>query len=225
MSFDDEKTYPPTKQKLKRERKKGNIWVSTEFASSIFLGCACLFLIFIFSFISFEKIFQSIFLNLNELTVKGALKNAFSPILKQTILFLCLVFVCAIFGVVIQRGWIWKWKIHSGGFFKKRKKRWIFPLLKTAVSLIIAYAVLRVCKMTFASLFSSPSEKMRFIFQKMFILSGFLILAYFVLGIFDLIYQRWAYLKKMRMSKKEMEDEKREEETSKEVNSKRKGSF
>jgi len=119
----EQKTEKPTKQKLRKAKKKGQVAKSSFLAGAIVFAFA---LILIWGlqdlFINrFQKSMQLAFSQLGEPKIEGAFQNVLAPLLLPFCLTLLGIVIIAIGAHLFQTGWIWaveqikpKWRKKKG---------------------------------------------------------------------------------------------------------------
>jgi flagellar biosynthesis protein FlhB len=206
----EEKTEKPTKRKLKQAKERGEVAKSTELASTLLL-LGALLLFWGFSTI-LERRFKALFIStydfLNRSDPVESLYQAFSFLLYPTGFILVVLFLIALLAHFFQTGWIWSWpKSH-----KREPFRWFFLLLKLIAIASLGYFELKREKLAPHLFFVPLSEKVAYVFKKIFFLLLKIDLALLFLGICDFFYQKWRYHQQMRMTHQELKEEKREAE-------------
>jgi len=205
----EEKTEKPTQHKLKKTKERGVVAKSSELISALVLF-GSLALLWSFADIiegRFKQVFASLYFFLREPDI-GEASYLFLPLLYPTLLILVGIFLIGLFSQFLQIGWVWNWKRSR----KKAQCRWIFLSIKLGVVFSIGYMLLLKEKPFNNMLLASSSEKVIFIFKKVFFLLLKISVALLLLGICDFFYQKWKHYRQMHMTKQEVREEKRETE-------------
>lgn len=214
MTENEDKNLPPSQRKLKRERKRGNVWISLELTHGLFLSLCFVFLLLFFKISNFKNVFLVIFSNINHLSLQEALKLMFRPLWLSMLLFLVAVFISCIAVYIAQRGWTWNFSRKNSLFMMRRKKqRRPFFFLVFLGLIGVSIWILYPRDIFLLNSFLNDSSKLEVLLKQSIILLGVLLGVCIFFGIMDFFYQRWAYLRRMRMSKREREMESKDENT------------
>ena len=208
ISSMEEKTEKPSQRKLKQARERGEVAISTELTSALVLACGLLLLWFFSTVLKtrLEGIFTEVFSELNILDPEEGLKRVVLKMALPLTIFLVSLTAVAMAAQWVQTGWVWCRRKGK----KKAQSRIFFTLFKVAVIGAIGYFTMKVERPSL----HPPS------IQMLFSLLLKVALGLLILGIGDLIYQKWKFNQNMRMTKQELKDERRETEGDRQSKSK-----
>ena len=230
---DASKTEDPTPKRLEEARRKGQVPLSREMNSWLMLLAATL-LIMAFSqpMLSNTKEFLKFYLEQSH-ALPGApgglaiiMGGAFWEMMKILALPLIILMLAAFMGPFLQVGPLWAPEIIKPdlsklspikGFERLFSRRAVLEFLKGILKLsivsVVGVMLLRPFFGSIDHMVGLPMllmlDEMKFLVLRM--LAGTLI-AFLIIAVIDLVYQRMEFMKKMRMTKQELKDEYRQSE-------------
>lgn len=145
-----------------------------------------------------QGVFIEIFSHLNQLSTGEALAQAGGKVVCPLVSFLLCLWTLALAAHWIQGGWVWRRRRQGK---QKGSFRFFFTLLKVGVIGGIGYLFMRREQSMSASWVQTT------FFLLVQVTTGLV-----VLGLGDLIYQKWKYHHNMRMTRQEVKEERREAE-------------
>lgn len=211
-----ERTERPTKQKLKKARKKGEVAKSPFFAGAIVFVGGFLLLWGTGSILG-SRFAESMRAGLKETGLKeieleGSFHRVIGPLIFPVSLFLFGIFVIALASHLAQTGWVWSVERIQPKWRKKRTiRRFFLPILQFGVIAAAGYLAIRA-KLDPNFLFAPSKIQGEFLFKKIMILSIWVGGLLLFLGLCDFFYQKWRYYKMMHMTREEKKEELRETE-------------
>ncbi|MCH9611278.1 MAG: hypothetical protein S4CHLAM81_12160 [Chlamydiales bacterium] len=187
-----EKEFDPSRKKLLKARKKGQVVRSTELASALLL-----LLFFILLRLIGPKLYSALKTLFSFQIMDGFSNERLLPTLWPVITIMLILFLCSYLFHFIQTGFLFSWPKRG-----KKKLRLFFPLLKLVGLLGIFTILYRI----------EPKERTATSIFSTLYRGGFFFALYLViLGIFDYFYQKWIFMSQMRMTRQEKQEETRED--------------
>lgn len=230
MSGKESKTEKPTQKRLQDARRKGDIAKSKDLASSLSLGASLLFFILAVPFMG-QKILEFWRIRMKSITIgdwdvnflTATFRDGFYVYLLIFVPFFLVLTTMAIFTHSLQGGEFnlhfenIKFKTSKLNFFKGFKRvllsaqslmELLKSLVKVAVIAAIAYRIVKNDLDEIILLSDKPLSVSLHTMSRLFIkLAAAIILFLFVLSIFDFLWQKIQYKKKLKMTKQEIKDE------------------
>lgn len=224
------KTQAPTPRRIKQARDKGQVWKSKEFTGSILLIIFWAILVFSFSSIVEKLIYFSryIFSNIPSVLIRpqNLLVEAWNITLAIIFPFLVVLFIISSVVVFLQVGPLFTFETLKPdltkfnpveGIKKLFNKQNFFETVKSIIKcLIISVILYSIVKDNLRYIIMSPYVSLRntgVLFNEIVspvVFKGGLALV--VIGIFDLLYQRWHYFEGLKMTIQEVRQEYKETE-------------
>lgn len=235
----DSKTEKATPKKRRDERKEGNVFKSTDVANVAFVFIAFYSLKKLFPSIlktvsDFMKRYLDLAGSAGELNLNniGGYGREFAAAAAKTIL--PFAFICVAVGVIIH-GVQTRFLFTPKNFYPKfnrispiRGIKNLFSLknvielvkniLKVIVLVAILYNLLKTDAETVMRTMDMPvSTSVTYMFDRMMTMITKVSLVFVVIAIFDYMFQRWDYERKIRMSKQELKEEFKQTEGNPEI--------
>ncbi|CUX49414.1 flagellar biosynthesis protein FlhB [Clostridium sp. C105KSO13] len=235
----DSKTEKATPKKRRDERKEGNVFKSTDVANVAFVFIAFYSLKKLFPSIlktvsDFMKHYLDLAGSAGELNLNniGGYGREFAAAAAKTIL--PFAFICVAVGVIIH-GVQTRFLFTPKNFYPKfnrispiRGIKNLFSLknvielvkniLKVIVLVAILYNLLKTDAETVMRTMDMPvSTSVTYMFDRMMTMITKVSLVFVVIAIFDYMFQRWDYERKIRMSKQELKEEFKQTEGNPEI--------
>jgi len=230
-----EKTEEATPKKLADARKKGQVAKSQEFTSGILMICGVLVLYFFAAYFSTKM--QHLFIAvLNNLQVPYDSLDGLTFWFRRGIVYVLITMlplVVALTAVaflvnVFQVGFTIapeaikpKWKnincFHPGNYKRffsvQALMRSALGVGKMALVAVVSYLVISTTLPEVSRLMNGrPLDIYFFVAKYAFLLGLFIAVTLLVLGILDLMFQKWKFKRDMRMTKQEVKDERKQTE-------------
>lgn len=230
---DASKTEDPTPKRLEEARRKGQVALSREMNSWLMLLVATLLIMALSQpMLSSTRELLKFYLEQSH-TLPGApgglsiiLGGAFWEMMKILALPLIILMLAAFLGPFLQVGPLWAPEILKpdlsklspikgfGRLFSRRAVlEFVKGILKLAIVSVVATMLLRPYFGSIEHMVGLPPllmlDEMKFLVLRM--LAGTLV-AFLIIAVADLVYQRMEFMKKMRMTKQELKDEYRQSE-------------
>ena len=193
----EEKEFAPSKKKLKKARKEGKVARSTELA----LGLLML-LFFLLLYLVGPTLYRCLkqLFSFQIMSQENPLE-ALWPILPPLLTIMLALFLFAYLVHVMQIGFLWSWPKRG-----KKNFRIVMPVLK----LVGLLGIFTILYKTLHLPHCLNCEQLLECWANNLFFGGLALSLYLVvLGIFDLIYQKWRFLKQMRMTRSEKKEEER----------------
>ncbi len=200
----EEKPFPPSKKKLQKARKKGEIPKSKLLASSLFFLGALLLLRLCapYFYLAFVELMQ-----FKE-------KLCFKPIVTLLIIFWIAVVIIGVFVNLIQSGWLLTWSSLKPRWNAKINLEWnlFFVAIDIAIILALFFLLIRP-EMSWITM--NPILKLKFVCEKCFTIALIISLSLVLVGLIHWRYSKMLFMKKMGMNAAEKAEEERENEVKK----------
>lgn len=200
----EEKPFPPSKKKLQKARKKGEVPKSRLLASALFfLGVLLLLRLS-------APYFYSAFVDLMQF--KETL--SFKPLIIILVIFWVGVILIGAFVHLIQTGWLLTWSSLKPKWNIKMNVEWNLFLVAIDIAIILAL-FLALIRPDMSWVDRDAASKLKLVLEKSFSVSLIISLSLVFLGLLDWRYTKWHFMKKMGMSAAEKAEEERENEVKK----------
>lgn len=241
-----EKTEPATAKKLKEAREEGKVAKSRELNAAVDLIALFLVLKVFISYVGgglldeFAAVYNKIpevaeagAKDLQVTTVTGIMNNSILDMLKIMLPFMVIGVVVAVLVTIVQVGWKVTAKSMEpkldkfnpiNGFKRMFSKEALFELLKSILKIglitYVAYTSINAEKDNLFVLYEIPLQQAIALCGTVIIDTGLKIsLVYLIVGIADLIYQKYTFNEEMKMTKQEVKDEYKNTEGNPEIKS------
>lgn len=238
---DQEKSQQPTPKRKREAKKKGQVPRSKELNTTLLLLSSSTMLILTGKFIaiSFSEVMKvSLSIDrkviFNNLTDFNQLSEAVINVALTILPFFCVLFLVSIASPLLLGGWLFNFELLTPkverlnplkGIKKMFSLRSLVDLGKTLLKfiLILFFGVLLIWK-SFPDIMHTGSESIKYaIPHGLSLLSHdflYLSASLIIIAMFDVPYQIWEHMRKLKMSYKEIKDEMKESELGPEVKGK-----
>ncbi len=236
---DDSKTEKATPKKRRDERKEGNVFKSTDVVNVVFILVGFYTLKFLFP-LMYERITYFLGRCMDRiaeadtltLEVLAGLRNELLSVLLVTLL--PFVLICAAVGIImngVQTKFLFATKVLKPKLEKinpikgirklfslQKVVELIKNLIKISILIVVVYFLLSEFLYEIVKMYDMDiKNSVAFVFEMMMTIVLRVTIAFVAVAIFDYIYQRWEYEKKLKMSKQEIKEEFKQTEGNPEI--------